>query len=490
MKADYYGILGITADATPDEIRGAYFDAARKLHPDANPDPTAHERFLLVQEAYEALADPERRAEYDAGLDPSIFTVPSISINIRTSRAVIPRLDEPQTLYAMVDLSCTAEMSRSALPPTHVCLVIDRSTSMAGQRMDMVKANIARAVKLLKPDDIISVVAFSDRADVVIPPTKMSAFSKVENKIYMIQTGGGTEIFQGLFAGLAQLRSNIGLVGLRQMILLTDGHTYGDESACLSLAQEASVDGILISALGIGHEWSDQFLDRLTGYSGGTTFLISSPKDMEHYFEQKMSSLDAAYARNISLEFQNDLAVELRYAFRMYPDISALPVTSPIPLGNLTFGKSLTLLLEMVVHPIEHDIDILDVLQGRLKMQVIDRIMKKSRMFLDLRLPVRTDPEPEPPPAALVEALSRLTLYRMQEKARQEVSAGDYNGATKHLQYLATHLLSRGNQELAHTVLVEAEHIRQSHMFSKDGDKRIKYGTRALMLPAGSELRS
>ena len=57
----------------------------------------------------------------------------------------------------------------------------------------------------------------------------------------------------------------------------------------------------------------------------------------------------------------------------------------------------------------------------------------------------------------------------------------------QHLQYLATHLLAEGDRELAHTVLVEAEHIQQSHRFSQEGDKRIKYGTRALLLLPGPE---
>ena len=68
-----------------------------------------------------------------------------------------------------------------------------------------------------------------------------------------------------------------------------------------------------------------------------------------------------------------------------------------------------------------------------------------------------------------------------------EVSEGDVVNATRHLQYLATHLLSKGEKELAHTVLVEADHIQQSKKFSKEGDKRIKYGTRGLLLPPGTE---
>ncbi len=86
--------------------------------------------------------------------------------------------------------------------------------------------------------------------------------------------------------------------------------------------------------------------------------------------------------------------------------------------------------------------------------------------------------------------MSRLTLYRLQEKVRLEVSEGQIDKATKHLHYLATHLLAHGDRELAHTVLIEAEHVQQSRRFSGEGEKRIKYGTRALMLPPGPELKS
>lgn len=122
-------------------------------------------------------------------------------------------------------------------------------------------------------------------------------------------------------------------------------------------------------------------------------------------------------------------------------------------------------------------------------MDLPGRTQPRARILLDLYRPVKQKPEPETPPTVIVEAMSKLTLYRLQEKVRLEVKAGQIDKATKHLHYLATHLLSQGDRELAHTVLIEAEHVQQSRQFSGDGEKRIKYGTRSLLLPPGPELK-
>ncbi|PRZ31390.1 molecular chaperone DnaJ [Antricoccus suffuscus] len=70
MAKDYFAILGVSKEATPEEIKRAYRKRARDLHPDVNPDPHAQEQFKEVSTAYEVLTDPEKRRIIDLGGDP------------------------------------------------------------------------------------------------------------------------------------------------------------------------------------------------------------------------------------------------------------------------------------------------------------------------------------------------------------------------------------------------------------------------------------
>jgi molecular chaperone DnaJ len=70
VAKDYYAILGVSQNASPDELKRAYRRLAREYHPDVNPDPVAQEKFKAISAAYEVLSDPAKREMVDLGGDP------------------------------------------------------------------------------------------------------------------------------------------------------------------------------------------------------------------------------------------------------------------------------------------------------------------------------------------------------------------------------------------------------------------------------------
>ncbi len=479
---DYYSLLGIARNATPEDIKRAYFEAAQKLHPDKNKAAGETELFLGVQQAYEVLANPKRRALYDATLAPEEKIILPYSYKVIFSRPNLVNLDEPQMLYVILELEAPTEARLSPAPPLNVCIVIDRSTSMQGEKMDIVKAAAIQVLRNLRPQDILSVVTFSDRAEVIIPASYYQERTRLEAKIQMIQPSGATEIYQGLELAAKEVMRSVDSKRVNHIILLTDGQTYGDEQQCLALASKLAERGIGISGMGIGKEWNDIFLDVLATRTGGSSAYMAQPQDIKRLLLEKFNALAQTYADDISLTLATVDGVELSYAFRLQPDPAPILLESPLRLGTILQDASTQVIFEYMIHPKAVKSDSLVIMDGTLKVSIASQLTPVPALRMRYGRPVSDVPEADPPPPQIVHALSRLMLYRMQERARKEIDNGHLENATRHLKMLASNLLSQGERSLAQTILLEVDHLQKQNSLSAEGIKKMKYGTRALVV--------
>ncbi len=482
-----YAILGIPPEVAQEDIREAYRIMARRFHPDANPNEGADLQFRDIAMAYEILGDPGQRIQYDLIRrefrdEPSYF-----SLRVTPSKRVLTAFDEPQVVYLLVEVVPMHQGKKQNRVDNrmNLTLVLDRSTSMRGPRLDKVKIAAQQIIDQLSPDDILSVVTFSDRADVVIPAQPVRDKISMRAQVSMMRADGGTEIFQGLSAGIEQVRRHAGPRRVNHVILLTDGRTYGDEMQCLSLAEKAGKEGISISGMGIGEEWNDNFLDEVAKQTGGTSAYINSPAAVISFLNDRVRSLGDSFVERMQLSIAPDADVILESAFKLTPNPQPIESTpQPIPIGGLEFNRSASVLIQLQMPPSKRN-----GFRTMCRLDVTGDVLATNRqgfkVLSDISVEIAEDPEPEDPPLVILDALGKLSLYKMQQKAESALQAGKVEEATRRLENLATRLLAAGQGDLAQMAMVEARRVYNTSMLSEQGRKTLKFGTRMLLALPG-----
>lgn len=491
-QKDYYSLLGVPRNATKEQLRSAYREAALRLHPDKNLAPGETELFLEINQAYEVLSNPESRAEYDqqlSDLEASQVETSPFRADLVHSRQAVLQVDEPLVHYVLTRLHASGSAS-SSRPPINMAIVIDRSTSMKGARLDQVRTATLAILEDRQPNDSVAIVAFSDFAEVIVTPEQSMDVATARARLGLLQASGGTEIGQGLQLGLDQLLERTAGGAIGHLVLLTDGRTYGDDELCLSLADQAAEAKITINCVGIGSDWSDRLLDDMASRTGGSVIYLSTPKKINELLKRIYDDLTHTIARGLVLQGALGQMVDLRSVFRLQPEPMPMGDSIPITLGNLTRNEPITLLMEFVIHPVgptERIVLANFTVSGEVVGQPEDKAF--NLLPLEISAPTAQQPDPNPPPEEITSALSLLAMYRLQEKARHEAELGQASQAARRLENLATHLLANGERELAKAALNEAVQLARSRRLSSEGEKVLKYGTRALMLPAPAKSR-
>jgi hypothetical protein len=111
----------------------------------------------------------------------------------------------------------------------------------------------------------------------------------------------------------------------------------------------------------------------------------------------------------------------------------------------------------------------------------VPSLKRDERLVFDFEPEFAVEPEKKPVPVSIVNTLSRLSIFRMQEYAWQALEDGKREEARRRLEVVATRLLDVGEKELARMALLEAGRVAQGGRVSEKGHKTLKYGTRGLI---------
>jgi Ca-activated chloride channel family protein len=482
IEKDYYAVLGVSQSATDEEIRRAYRALARRYHPDSRTENAPTTLFHDVQTAYSVLSDPMQRRAYDrrrseAGLDREA----ALHWDIYRSQSKLCSLYDEQVLYLLIQIKPALAAEGERLP-LNLCLVIDRSTSMQGARLDNVKGAAHQIIDELHDDDTLAVVTFNDRAEVILPSRSHINRARAKAQISTIWASGGTEILQGIQVGLDEIGKHHSERVTSHLILLTDGQTYGDEKECIAEARQAGARHIGITAMGIGEDWNDALLDQVAAQSGGVSAYIASPGQVRSLLQQRVRGLGAVFAQGLKLSPRCTEGVWIESAFRISPYLDRLTSEGgAINLGALQADAPVSVILEVGVAkrpPGEHRLVQLELAAD---VQSLGRADEKLRRDVSITFTAE-ETEPEPVEPNILSALTKITVYRMQERAWDTLEQGDVDEASRQLELIATRLFDLGESRLARAAMLEAGRIAKGGAPTEKGRKEIKYGTRSLTI--------
>jgi len=487
IEKNYYAILEVPQSATDEAIKHAYRALARRYHPDSRTENAPTALFHEIQTAYAILSDPQRRRAYDRRrTELGLSEKAALAWDTLLSQSQLYSLYEEQTLYLLIGIRPAAIVQGKRLP-LNLCLVIDRSTSMQGTRLEHVKQAAHQIIDELHENDILAVVVFSDRAEIILPSRLSVNRIHAKARVSSILASGGTEILQGLQVGLAEIEKLHGRQVTSHLILLTDGQTYGDEEDCIAEARLAGARRIGITAMGIGEDWNDVLLDEIAAQSGGVSAYIASPGQVCAILQERVHGLGSIFAQGLTLEFRCAEGVGVESVFRTSPYLEHLTSNGDmINLGTLQADAPFTIVLEMSVASKpsgEHRLLQLD-LTGDIP--ALGR--RGDRLRCDIRCTfTSTKPPAKPVPPAILSALSKVTICRMQEQAWNTLDSGDTKAATHQLEIIATRLFDLGETQLARAAMLEAGRIAQGGTPTSKGRKELKYGTRSLTIALRGE---
>jgi len=162
------------------------------------------------------------------------------------------------------------EEEQEAFPIT-LCLVVDRSGSMEDSfKLKQAKAAALAAAQSLTKDDLVAIIAFADRAEVVLPPTQARDDETVAAAVETLRSEGHTAMFQAL--ALSYVLMGKQATPIRHVVLITDGMS-SDDGKWLDLLSAMTAEGITVSTVGIGLDVDAPKLARLAQWGKGRYWL-------------------------------------------------------------------------------------------------------------------------------------------------------------------------------------------------------------------------
>jgi Ca-activated chloride channel family protein len=281
-----------------------------------------------------------------------------VSMETAWERGVVPEQSGIGKETLLVRLKAIDAPPGQRRAPVDVAFVLDRSGSMSGEKLELVKEAVSAAAGLLRDDDRAALVIYDDQVERLQPLAPATSRMKAQLRLALhgVDAGGSTYLSGGWLTGCDELAgamdANGGQTRIRRALLLTDGLAnigIVDPGELITHAKELRRRGIGTSALGVGEDFDEALLSGMAEAGGGNFAFIERREQFAEFFHEEIGQLLATAASNCTLALTLPAGVRARL-------VNAYPVerngkTITVALGDVPAGSEIALIFDVTVAP-------------------------------------------------------------------------------------------------------------------------------------------
>ncbi|MBI4621795.1 MAG: VWA domain-containing protein [Verrucomicrobia bacterium] len=235
-----------------------------------------------------------------------------VRLRVDVDRAVLPA-ETTEKAVVKIGLDCIRLPRREHRPPVNLALVIDRSGSMAGDKIAKAREAALEAVRRLAPDDIVALIVYDTSVQTLIPAQRVGDGRRLGRAIRGIEAGGNTALYGGVTRGAAEVRRHLeGGHGVNRVILLSDGLANVGPSSPEELGRlggSLMKEGISVTTVGLGLGFNEDLMTRLAQRSDGNTYFVENSADLPRIFAAELGDVLNVVARRVVIEIEFPIGV-------------------------------------------------------------------------------------------------------------------------------------------------------------------------------------
>jgi Ca-activated chloride channel family protein len=390
------------------------------------------------------------------------------------------------TVHAMLEVVAPAAEVKGNRPPLSLALVIDRSGSMSGAKLEHTKDAAAFLVRRLAKDDKLALVTYDDQVD-LLASLGTKDQSELLTLISQIFPGGTTNLSGGWLKGAEELKRASG-EGPRKVLLLTDGQAnqgITDDATLVGVATNLQGAGIGTTTIGYGAGFNEELLTAIADSAGGKSYFAASPEDAPGIFAQEFEDLASMVAQNLSVEIRPSDEVKVVGVLNEYPATS-VEGGIQIGLGDVYSEENRRVVFELHI-PEMARLGVCKVAELILRYVTVGDEVATHETVIPLVINMVSAEEAQgtEPDATVTEEVVILKAAQAQKEARRRADSGDFDAARKLLLDSADELgqFSLGSaraDELREeaSILTEQAGMLDSTVYSAEASKAMHYDSR------------